>query len=99
MHAPATTASAGGSQPLANWTCPATFGTQTLAAMNVALAKATPPWRLSWVKLNTIDESALEGLTKLFTQWANQPVQLRFIGADKLENVLKRCHAFGRQRR
>jgi ABC-type transporter Mla MlaB component len=89
MHAPAATASAGGSQPLANWTCPATLGTQTLAAMNVALAKATPPWRLSWVKLNTIDESALEGLTKLFTQWANQPVQLRFIGAEKLENVLR----------
>ena len=58
MHAPAATASAGGSQPLANWTCPATFGTQTLAAMNVALAKATPPWRLNWVKLNAIDESA-----------------------------------------
>ncbi len=95
MHAPAATASAGGSQPLANWTCPATFGTQTLAAMNVALAKATPPWRLSWVKLNTIDESALEGLTKLFTQWANQPVQLRFIGADKLENVLKNATPSG----
>jgi ABC-type transporter Mla MlaB component len=89
MHTPATTAPAGGSQPLANWTCPATFGTQTLAAMNVALAKATPPWRLSWIKLTAIDESALEGLTKLFTQWAKQPVQLRFIGADKLENVLK----------
>src|SRR4030095_7650845 len=44
MHAPAAIAPAGGSQPLANWTCPATFGTQTLAAMNVALAKATPPW-------------------------------------------------------
>jgi ABC-type transporter Mla MlaB component len=89
MHTPAATAPAGGSQPLANWTCPATLGTQTLAAMNVALAKATAPWRLSWVKLNTIDDSALEGLTKLFTQWAKQPVQLRFIGADKLENVLK----------
>ena len=40
MHAPAAAAPAGGSQPLADWTCPATFGTQTLAAMNAALAKA-----------------------------------------------------------
>ena len=90
MHAPAAAAGpASGSQPLANWTCPATLGTQTLAAMSVALGKATPPWRLSWVKLNTIDEGAIEGLTKLFTQWASQPVQLRFIGADNLEKVLK----------
>ena len=57
--------------------------------MNVALARAAQPWRLSWVKLNAFDESVLEGLTKLLTQWAKQPVQLRFIGADKLENVLK----------
>jgi len=90
MHAPAAAAGpASGSQPLANWTCPATLGTQTLAAMNVALAKATPPWRLSWVKLHAIEESAVEGLTKLFTQWANQAVQLRFIGADNFERVLK----------
>jgi ABC-type transporter Mla MlaB component len=88
MHAPATAPTAG-TQPLANWTCPATLGTQTLAAMTAALAKAQPPWRLSWAKLNAIDEAAVEGLTRLFTQWASQPVQLRFIRADNLENVLK----------
>ncbi|NPC56063.1 STAS domain-containing protein [Caenimonas soli] len=95
MQAPAAAGPASGSQPLANWTCPATLGTQTLAAMNVALAKATPPWRLSWVKLNSIDEGAIEGLTKLFTQWANQPVQLRFIGADNFEKVLKEATPSG----
>ena len=89
MHAPADAAGPAPGQPLANWTCPATLGTQTIAAMNVALGKATPPWRLSWIKLNTIEEGAVEGLTKLFTQWANQSVQLRFIGADNLEKVLK----------
>ncbi|MES3003291.1 MAG: STAS domain-containing protein, partial [Pseudomonadota bacterium] len=78
-----------GTQQAANWTCPATFGTQTLAAMTAAMGRTQPPWRLSWVKLNTIDESAVDGLTKLFTQWAGQPVQLRFIGADNLEKVLK----------
>jgi ABC-type transporter Mla MlaB component len=57
--------------------------------MSLALAKATAPWRLSWVKLTTIDDAAIEGLTKLFTQWAAQPVQLRFIGGDNLERVLK----------
>jgi len=76
-------------QAVANWTCPATLGTQTIVAMNAALAKATPPWRLSWAKLSTIDEAAVEPLTKLFTQWAAQSIQLRFIGSENLERVLK----------
>jgi ABC-type transporter Mla MlaB component len=88
MQAPAAVP-AGGAQPPANWTCPATFGTQTLAAMSGALAKAQPPWRLSWAKLNTIEEAAVDGLTRLFTQWGSQPAQLRFIRADNFEQVLK----------
>jgi anti-anti-sigma regulatory factor len=63
--------------------------------MTVALAKATPPWRLSWMKLSSIDEAALEGLTKLFTEWASQPVQLRFIGADNLERILNKATPSG----
>ena len=77
------------SQQTADWTCPGTFGTQTLAALNAALAKAPPPWRLSWVKLTTIEDAAIEPLTRLFTQWAAQPVQLRFIAAEVLEQVLQ----------
>ncbi|HTH78584.1 MAG TPA: STAS domain-containing protein [Ramlibacter sp.] len=88
MSAPAA-APGVGTQAAANWTCPATLGTQTIAAMNAALAKAQAPWKLSWAKLNAIDVGAIEPLTKQFTQWAAQPVQLRFIAADNLEKVLK----------
>ncbi|HSI52403.1 MAG: STAS domain-containing protein [Ramlibacter sp.] len=97
MHAaPAAAPAPGGTaQPVANWTSPANMGTQTVAAMTVALGKATPPWKLSWVKLNAIDEAAVESLTKLFTQWASQPVQLRFIGADNFEKVLKNATPSG----
>ncbi len=96
MHAaPAAPPPAGGAQQLANWTCPATMGTQTVAAMTVALGKAAPPWRLSWVKLNVIDEAAVENLTRLFTQWAGQPVQLRFIGAENFEKVLRNATPSG----
>jgi ABC-type transporter Mla MlaB component len=87
MSAPAAAPAAG--QAAANWTSPATLGTQSIAAMNAALQKATAPWKLSWAKLNVIDESAIEPLTKQFTQWATQPVQLRFMGADNFEKVLK----------
>jgi ABC-type transporter Mla MlaB component len=88
MGTPAAAAAASG-QNIADWTSPANFGTQTLAALNAALAKATPPYRLNWIKLTTIGDAAVEPLTKLFTQWAGQTVQLRFIGADNLEKVLR----------
>ena len=47
-------------QPLADWTCPSVFGTQTAAALNAALAKATQPYKLNWTKLNSIAEGAVE---------------------------------------
>lgn len=93
MSAPATPG--GGGKAVANWTAPATLGTQSIAAMNAALQKAAAPWKLSWVKLNAIDEAAIEPLTRQFTQWASQPVQLRFIGADNLERVLKEATPSG----
>ena len=89
MTAPPPAAPGSPSPSSADWTCPPVFGTQSLAAMNAALAKAPPPWRLNWSKLTSIAESAVEPLTKTFTQWASQPVQLRFIGADVFEKVLK----------
>lgn len=94
MSAPAATPGGGG-KAVANWTAPATLGTQSIAAMNAALQKAAAPWKLSWVKLNAIDEAAIEPLTRQFTQWASQPVQLRFIGADNLERVLKEATPSG----
>ena len=87
MSQPAASASPG--QNAADWTSPAVFGTQTAAALNAALVKATQPYKLNWTKLTSIVEGAVEPLTKLFTQWAGQNVQLRFIGAEALEKVLR----------
>jgi len=94
MHAPAAVP-VGGAQQGPHWNCPATLGTQTVAALSAALAKSQQPWRLSWIKLNAIEDGALEGLTRLFTQWAAQPVQLRFIRGDNLERVLKEATPSG----
>jgi hypothetical protein len=94
MNQPATPVPGQG-HPIADWTAPAIFGTQTLAALNAALAKASQPYKLNFSKLNSIVESACEPLTKLFTQWAGQTVQLRFIGAEALERVLKEATPSG----
>lgn len=94
MNAPAAPPAAGTNQ-VADWNGPSTLGTQSLATMKAALAKAAPPWRLNWSKLTSIDDAAVDGLTKVFTEWAAQPVQLRFIGADNLEKVLREATTSG----
>jgi ABC-type transporter Mla MlaB component len=83
------------SQQLADWSSPGSFGTQTLAALNAALGRAPQPWRLNWNKLTTIEEPVVESLSRLFTTWATQSVQLRFIGGDNLENVLRNATPSG----
>lgn len=75
-------------QQATDWNSPGSFGTQSLAALNGALAKGTQPYRLNWSRLSTIEDAAVEPLTKLFTQWATQSVQLRFIGTAALEKHL-----------
>jgi ABC-type transporter Mla MlaB component len=82
-------AAAGAQAQSADWTCPSTLGTQSLAALNVALGKSPQPWRLDWSRLAALESAAVAPLCRLFAGWGAQPVQLRFIGADRLEAVLK----------
>ena len=72
----------------ADWICPSALGIQAVGSLNAALARAAMPWRLDWRNLKTIDASALEPLYKVFSNWANRPVQLRFMGDGQLQKVL-----------
>ena len=73
----------------ADWICPSVLGLQSVGVLNTAIARAAMPWRLDWSYLKTIEGGALEPLHKIFTQWANQPVQLGFMGDAKLRQVLQ----------
>ena len=75
--------------PTSDWICPSTVGIQTVAALKAALAKASMPWCLDWTNLKSIEASAVEPLYQVFSSWATQPVQLRFIGDVQLQNVLQ----------
>ena len=82
-------AAAPGNGPAADWICPSVLGIQTVATLTAALARAPMPWRLDWHNLKSIDAGAVEPLGKVFGGWAAQPVQLRFIGAAQLQQVLQ----------
>jgi len=73
----------------ADWICPAVLTVQTVQTLQLALARSAPPWRLSWARLTRIDEAALEPLSRLFAQWAGQPVRLHFIAAQQLDELLR----------
>ena len=75
----------------ADWTSPARLGVQSVAALNAALATAPSPWRLDWTRLVTVEEAAVAPLRQLFAFWGAQPVQLRFMGADQIDDVLKQA--------
>lgn len=78
-----------GNGPAADWICPSVLGIQTVATLAAALARAPMPWRLDWHNLKSIDAGAVEPLSKVFSGWSAQPVQLRFIGAPQLLQVLQ----------
>jgi anti-anti-sigma regulatory factor len=71
-----------------NWSSPEVLGVQSVAALTAALAKAAEPWRLNWTRLSFIEDAALEPFCKLFSAWCAAPVQLRFIGVERLEQLL-----------
>ncbi|MEO8013222.1 STAS domain-containing protein [Polaromonas sp.] len=73
---------------VADWICPSVLSAQSMSVLNTALARSPMPWRLDWSYLKTIEAAALEPLYKVFSNWAGQPVQLRFLGDAQLQKVL-----------
>jgi ABC-type transporter Mla MlaB component len=78
-----------------DWICPSVLGIQTVAALKAAMAKAPMPWRLDWSNLKTIEATAVEPLCKVFSGWAVQPVQLRFMGDAQLQKLLQNATPSG----
>ncbi len=72
-----------------DWRAPPHIGVQSLAALNAALARAPQPWTLDWSIVKTVEDNAVVPLTKLFATWASQPVQLRFMGTNNFDQVLR----------
>lgn len=73
-----------------DWTCPAVLTVQGVQAMKSTLARVAAPWRLSWSRLQRIDHAAIEPFTRLLSQWASEPVRLRFLGTETLDALLRR---------
>ena len=83
--------------PSADWICSSVVGIQTVAALKAALAKAPMPWVIDWSNLKSIDALAVDPLSKVFSSWSAQPVQLRFTGDSQLQRVLQNATPSGQR--
>ena len=72
-----------------SWNAPSTIGVQSVAALQASLARAASPWMLAWSRLTVIEEAALPALAQEFNRWADQQVQLVFVGAERLQALLQ----------
>jgi hypothetical protein len=71
-----------GAQPL--WVAPLFLDASAVVDLQRALSSAPFPWVLDWSAFGVLDIPAARGLLLLFSGWAEQDVQLHFLGADVL---------------
>ena len=68
------------------WTCPPLLSAQGVAQL---AAQQGPTRQLQWGQLQSIAPEAVPALTKLLTQWAEQPLALVFGDTQALQAVLQ----------
>lgn len=71
-----------------DWVCPSVLGVSSLTALSTALARHAPPWLIDWRYVKSIELAALPALNEVFQRWANAPVWLKFLGVERLLEVL-----------
>ncbi|SFD86012.1 STAS domain-containing protein [Paracidovorax konjaci] len=71
------------------WNAPSVLATQSVAALQAAIARSAPPWTFAWARLMTIEEPAVPGLAQLFGQWADRTDTIVFKGVDALVSLLE----------
>jgi hypothetical protein len=79
------------------WSSPAELNAITMEALRDAMASNAPPWHLDWSKLVRIGEDAMPLMAGLFSSLCDEPVALRFSGADRLVDTLRTMMPSGDQ--
>ena len=73
----------------ATWVAGAELDAHALTLLGKALERSPQPWVLDWSALGSMQPEAAVRLVKLMTDWAAQAVDLRFLGARRLRELLQ----------
>ncbi|MCK6425225.1 MAG: hypothetical protein L6Q75_09045 [Burkholderiaceae bacterium] len=70
------------------WVCPEALDADGVAQLRSQLLQMPLPWVLDWRTVLRIDAQAATALTRLLHEWADQPVQMRWIGGERFFQLL-----------
>lgn len=71
------------------WSCPSVLTAGAVAALRVSQEEAPQPWSMSWLRLTSIEEAALQPLAQLFDAWASSQGQFLWSDVGKLLQLLE----------
>lgn len=73
----------------ATWISAADLDAHAVALLSKTLERSAQPWVLDWSSLVSIQAVAAVRLIKLLTDWASNPVDVRFLGVRQLRDLLQ----------
>ena len=79
------------------WVCDPELDAHAVGTLQNVLLRATQPWVLDWTEVESIDVKAARALLGMFTLWGDQDVELCFLGATPLRELLKQITPSGRR--
>lgn len=79
------------------WVCEAELDAHAVGTLQNVLLRAQQPWVLDWSPIETVDVKAARALLGIFTLWGDQDIELRFMGAATLRDLLKTLTPSGRR--
>ena len=92
---PSAVQQAAGDGGKAIWASPANLTLAAMEQLRETLGTQAMPWHLEWSALDHVEADALPLLGGLFSSLCNEPVSLRFSGADSLVQTLRRMTPSG----
>ena len=79
------------------WSSPAELNATALEHLRDAMASNPTPWHLDWSRLARVSEDAMPLMAGLFGSLCDEPVALRFSGAQQLVDTLRTMMPSGDQ--
>ena len=77
------------------WVSPAVLDVDAVARLRSSTLQLPLPWVLDWSALESVEAEAAAQLHLLFRQWAPQPIDMRWIDADRLLQALQEAAPTG----
>lgn len=71
------------------WVCPNIVDADAVARLRSQSLQMPLPWVFDWSSLQSIDAEACARMSELFRGWINEPLDMRWLGGDRLMQVLQ----------